>query len=275
VAHLTSDIDITPEEFKLFREFIYNELGISLSDYKITLLKSRLSKRLKAHKLRSFKDYYNFLQNDHTGEEIFMFINAVSTNVTSFFREPSQWEFLEKELPNILASKKDKKLRIWSSASSSGEEPYSIIIFLKNHIPDFSSWDIKILATDISQKVLGQAITGEYETDKIHVVSKGMLSSSFDKKGSNYIVKKDLRDKITFRMFNLVNGNYSMFKNQFDIIFCRNVMIYFDKPTREKVVTNLVNVLRPKGYFFIGSSESLNGHKDDITVVSPSIYMKN
>lgn len=274
--NLHNDIDITPEEFKLFREFIYKELGISLSDYKITLLKSRLSKRLKTLKLSSFKQYYEYLQNDHTGEEIFMFINAVSTNVTSFFREPNQWDFLENKLPDILASKKDKKLRIWSAACSSGEEPYSIIIFLKNHIPDFNQWDIKILATDISQKVLTQAVAGEYDTEKLHVVSKNMLSSSFEKsKNNSYSVKKELKGKITFRMFNLVNGNYSIFKNQFDIIFCRNVMIYFDKPTREKVVTNLVNVLKPKGYFFIGSSESLNGHKDNISVVNPSIYIKN
>jgi chemotaxis protein methyltransferase CheR len=275
-VNLHNEIDITTEEFNLFRNFIYKELGISLSDYKITLLKSRLSKRLKALKLKSFRDYYDFLQNDHTGEEIFMFINAVSTNVTSFFREPNQWEYLEKKLPDIIANKKDKKLRIWSAACSSGEEPYSIIIFLKNHIPDFSSWDIKILATDISQKVLSQAISGEYDTEKLHVVSKNMLSSSFDKaNGSIYRIKSELKNKITFRMFNLVNGDYSIFKKQFDIVFCRNVMIYFDKPTREKVVTNLVNVIKPKGHFFIGSSESLNGHKDDISVVSPSIYQKN
>lgn len=274
--NFANEIEITPQEFSLFRDFIYRELGIALSDYKITLLKSRLSKRLKTLRLNSFKEYYDYLQKDHTGEEIFMFINAVSTNVTSFFREPNQWEFLEAKLPEILAEKKDKKLRIWSSASSSGEEPYSIIIFLKNHIPDFHSWDIKILATDISQKVLAQAISGEYEVDKLHVISKNMLSSSFEKTNNNtYIIKKELRDKIMFRMFNLVNGDYSMFKTKFDIIFCRNVMIYFDKPTREKVVTNLVSVLKHKGYFFIGSSESLNGHKDDITVVNPSIYIKN
>jgi chemotaxis protein methyltransferase CheR len=110
------DVELTKEEFELFRKFIYNQLGISLSDYKISLLKSRLSKRLQFLKLKSFKEYYEYLKNDSTGEEIFMFINAVSTNVTSFFREPPQWDFLENELKNTISQKRDKKLRIWSAA---------------------------------------------------------------------------------------------------------------------------------------------------------------
>jgi chemotaxis protein methyltransferase CheR len=270
-----NNIDLTKEEFELFRKFIYKELGISLSDYKISLLKSRLSKRLQFLRLKSFNEYYEYLKKDSTGEEIFMFINAVSTNVTSFFREPPQWEFMEKEIQDIIKNKKNKKLRIWSAASSSGEEPYSIIMFLKDHLKDFDSWDIKILATDISKKVLAKAIDGIYEIDKIKNMSKQMIESSFDKISSTqYQIKKKLRDKITFRMFNLVTGNYSMFKTNFDIIYCRNVMIYFDRETRQKVVENLTRIIEENGIFFLGSSESLNGFSLPVQIVSPAIYRK-
>jgi chemotaxis protein methyltransferase CheR len=272
---IPNNIDLTKEEFQLFRNFIYKELGISLSDYKISLLKSRLSKRLQFLKLNSFNEYYEYLKNDSTGEEIFMFINAVSTNVTSFFREPPQWEFMEKEIQDIIKNKKNKKLRIWSAASSSGEEPYSIIMFLKAHLKDFDSWDIKILATDISKKVLAKAIDGIYEIDKIKNMSKHMIESSFNKISSTqFQIKKKLRDKITFRMFNLVTGNYSMFKTNFDIIYCRNVMIYFDRETRQKVVENLTRIIEENGIFFLGSSESLNGFSLPVQIVSPAIYRK-
>jgi chemotaxis protein methyltransferase CheR len=269
------DVELTKEEFELFRKFIYNQLGISLSDYKISLLKSRLSKRLQFLKLKSFKEYYEYLKNDSSGEEIFMFINAVSTNVTSFFREPPQWDFLENEIKNTISQKKDKRLRIWSAACSSGEEPYSIIMFLKNHLPDFESWDIRILATDISKKVLKQAIDGIYEHDKIKSFPKSMIDNSFNKiSNTKYQIKKELQDKITFRMFNLVKSDYSIFKNEFDLIYCRNVMIYFDRDTREQVVINLTKLIKEDGVFFLGSSESLNGFSLPVKIVSPAIYRK-
>jgi chemotaxis protein methyltransferase CheR len=269
------DIELTKDEFEHFRSFIYKEIGISLSDYKISLLKSRLSKRVQFLKLNSFSQYYEYLKNDESGEEIFMFINAVSTNVTSFFREPSQWDFLLTEIENKIKNKSNKKLRIWSSASSSGEEPYSILIFLKNHLPNFEQWDIKILATDISKKVLKQAIDGIYDYDKIKNMSNKMIEASFNKiSNTQYQVKKELRDKITFRMFNLVNGNYKMFVNKFDIIYCRNVMIYFDRETRQEVVGNLSSLIQEDGIFFLGSSESLNGFSVPLQLISPAIYRK-
>ncbi len=270
-------IDLTKREFKLFQDFIYTEVGITLADHKITLLKSRLSARLRKLEMKSFKDYLEYLQNDTSGEEMMMFINAISTNVTSFFREAGQWDFLEDELKKISEKKGNRKLRIWSSASSSGEEPYSIAIFLKDHLKDFYSWDIKILATDISQDILQKASNGKYEAQKVGAMPKYLKikNFNFNKIENTYTVKDEIKNLITFKAFNLVTGNYEMFqKIQFDIVFCRNVMIYFDNTTRASVVANLSSTLVDNGLFFIGHSESLMNNKSNLKNIGPAIYRK-
>ncbi|MGE4295247.1 MAG: protein-glutamate O-methyltransferase CheR [Campylobacterales bacterium] len=272
-----NDLKITQKEFELFRDYIYREVGISLAAHKITLVQGRLSKRLRHLGLGSYKEYYDYMVADKTGEEAFHLISAISTNVTTFFREAGQWDFLEDSLPALLAKKKDKKLRIWSAACSSGEEPYSIAIFLQNHIPDFTQWDIKILATDISKKVLQKAIDGVYEEKDIQSLPKHLLSNSFDAlEGTprRYRVKAPLRDRVMFRMFNLVYDNFGLFKNPFDIIFCRNVMIYFDAPTQQQLISHFHRVLAKEGWLFVGHSESLTRNKEEFKLLRPSIYQK-
>ena len=267
------EIEISKREFNLFKDYIYDKTGINLLDHKVTLLKTRLNKRLRELKLNSFKDYYEFLIKDE--DEQTKFINAISTNVTSFFREERQWEFLRKEIHNIKAKSGDK-LRIWSSATSTGEEPYTIGMFLKEELSDFSKFDIKILATDISHDALIKAKRGIYNGKNIEDLPKHHIVKNFSRiqKSDNYEINSDIKDLVMFREFNLVYGNYSLFgKTQFDMIFCRNVMIYFDNETKAKIVENLTKRLKSGGYFFIGHSESLR-NPSGLKYVMPSIYKK-
>lgn len=267
------DIKISNKEFSLLKNYIYDKTGINLSENKISLLKTRLNKRLKALNLNSFKEYYEFLIKNE--EEYTDLVNAISTNVTSFFREPRQWEFLRREIHNIKA-RNNGKLRIWSSASSTGEEPYTIGMFLKDELKDFDNIDIKILATDISHDALKKAIKGVYSSKTIGGLQKHYIFKNFTRIGKTdeYKVNNDLKNLVTFREFNLVYGNYSIFKEtKFDMIFCRNVMIYFDNETKLRIVENLTRRLKKGGYFFLGHSESLMNHTS-LEYIMPSIYKK-
>lgn len=271
------ELELKPQEFKLFRDYVYNEVGISLSEQKTTLIKGRLNKRVRQLDLASFKDYYDFLVNDTSGEELTFFVSAISTNVTSFFRESAQWRWLEDYLPQMIASKKEKKLRIWSAGCSSGEEPYTILMFLQHQLPDFESWDIKILATDISSKVLSHAIEGSYEAKQLEQLPKDLVLKSFEKvrigQEIKYKIRPFLKEKVLFRLYNLITDPF-FFKNQFDMIFCRNVMIYFDDKNRQNLIGKFSTLL-PKGApLFLGSSESLTAHKDKLKLLGSSIYKK-
>lgn len=271
------EIELKPEEFDLFRRYIYEKVGISLSAQKTTLIKGRLNKRLNQLNLNSFREYYDYLISDESGEELSLFVSAISTNVTSFFREGAQWKWLEGYLPGLIASKREKKIRIWSAGCSSGEEPYTILMFLQHHLSDFESWDIKILATDISHKVLTKAIAGEYEAKQVESLPKEILHRAFDKIRTGnkirYCVAPHLREKVMFRLYNLVTDPF-FFKNSFDMVFCRNVMIYFDDPTRHELIGRFTTVL-PKGApLFLGSSESLTSHRDTLKLLGSSIYQR-
>lgn len=271
------EIALKPEEFQLFRTYIYDKVGISLSDQKSTLVKGRLNKRLNQLGLDSFRDYYDFLVGDTSGEELALFVSAISTNVTSFFRESAQWVWLEKYLPQMIAAKREKKIRIWSAGCSSGEEPYTILMFLQHHLSDFEQWDIKILATDISSKVLSHAMAGEYESKNVEPLPKDIVLKSFEKiktdQGARYKIRPHLREKVLFRLYNLVTDPF-FFKNKFDMVFCRNVMIYFDDPTRHEVIRRFTTVLAKGSPLFLGSSESLTTHRDSLKLLGSSIYQR-
>ena len=277
---LASNYELSDQEFKNLSQLVYEQVGIHLADHKKMLVKGRLSKRLRELNFRTFNEYYQHLLNDPSGEELIMFINAISTNVTSFFREPSQWDFLEGEVKKMEANG-TRTLRIWSSACSSGQEPYTIAIFLYGLLKNPQQWDIKILATDISDDILKQAIKGQYSVKDITGLPKNMLNKFFTKKNINtktgpqtiYEIKDFLKNLVMFRSFNLVYGNYNMVPKKFDMIFCRNVMIYFDKETKDKVVNNLVSKINKGGLFFIGHSESLiNMKESNFKLAKPSIY---
>lgn len=268
-------LEISEKEFKLFQKLVYDETGISLHDRKATMVQARLSKRVKALNLPSFGAYYEHIKNNQSGEEILNLLSAISTNVTSFFREAAQWEFLEDHLINLSKTNPDKKLRIWSSASSTGQEPYSIAMYLQDFLKDYKNWDIKFLASDIDTEVLKYAINGEYTQKEIGAMPKYFLTKYFDKtKNEGFRVKDSLKEMVLFRMFNLTRGDYSIFKNKFDIIFCRNVMIYFDGPTKDELFTRFHNLLKPNGLLFLGHSESITRKNNDFTLIQSAIYKR-
>lgn len=267
-------IEISLKDFILISKYIYDNTGIVLAQHKITLVKTRLQKRLFELNISSFNDYYEYLCSHN--QEYKHLVNEISTNVTSFFREESQWEFLKYEMSNIRKKLKDNKLRIWSAACSTGEEPYTVAMFLKEELTNFYDFDIKILATDISHSVLSKASKGIYSHESITDLPKHRVFGNFTKlgRGSTYQINDELSKLIMFREFNLVYGDYSLFKSvKFDIIFIRNVMIYFDNDTNKNVIQNLVKKLNKGGYLFIGHSESLLSH-DGLNYIAPSIYKK-
>lgn len=272
------DIEITQQEFEQIRKFVKSRVGISLSDQKATMVKGRLHKRVLELGMRSFSQYYNYLNSPEGEEEIISFINAISTNVTSFFRSPQHWAYLKEHLDELFLSKPKKKIRIWSAACSSGEEPYSIAIFLRENLKDFDSWDIKILATDISHKALNKALKGEYRQKDVEGMQKAIVYRNFTERktpmGTLYEIDPALQSKIIFRTFNLVYDDFSIFKFHFDIIFCRNVMIYFDSDTRKALISRFAKLLPKGGILIIGDSETITDNKSEFALIKSSIYKK-
>jgi len=275
-------ITLGDREFKMFRALIFEKSGISLHEGKKELLRTRLSSRLRARDLSSFKDYYDFIKNDKTDGELMGLLDAISTNLTSFFREINHFHFLEKKIiPQILARGRktnDKALRCWSAGCSSGEEPYTIIFSLLENAEINNSWDIKMLATDISAEMLEKATSAVYTEEKIKTVPKSIIRKYFvkgtkDKEGL-YRVRQEISRLVQFKRFNLMTENFP-FKHKFDFIFCRNVMIYFDKPTQETLTSKYYNALAKGGYLMIGHSESLTGLEHQFKYVLPTIYQKS
>ena len=270
---------LTPMDFQRFRDLIYQEAGIALNDTKIDLVRGRLTKLLNQRRLQSFHDYYEVLRGDPTGAEISAFIDAISTNKTDFFREASHFEFLERELlPGLIRTKKargDRRMRIWCAAASTGEEPYTLAIVLNRlDLLNGSAWDTKILATDISTKALDHAVHGVYSPDRTKPVPPAELRALFDRlPDGRYRAAQGLKQAIRFGRVNLLEERYP-FRGPFDFIFCRNVMIYFDAPTRERIVNRMAKFLAPGGHFFIGKSESLTGLEHPYSYVMPAVYRR-
>jgi len=263
------------QDFDLLRQLVNKYTGISLSDHKQEMLYSRLSRRLRALKLDSFTSYYKLLLSDD-GEELMHFINAVTTNLTSFFREPHHFGLLAQVmLPRLLAKKKDtRRIRIWSAGCASGEEAYSIAMAVKEVVP--VEWDVKILATDLDSAVLTKAMQGVYEEEKMNNVSQARLHRWFKKGTKTQIgrvqVIPELQSIITFKRLNLIEA-WPM-RGPFDIIFCRNVVIYFDKSTQKLLFDRFANILDNEGYLVIGHSENLFQLSDRFRLLQQTVYVK-
>ncbi len=269
-------VELDENHFNLFREIIYQEAGIKLSDMKKALVQSRLLRRLRELHIYSYEDYYSFLQ-DNYAQEIINLINCITTNKTEFFREARHFDFMHQiVLPEYVKMKK-KTLRIWCAGCSTGEEPYTIAITLLEFFKDTQMPDIKILATDIDTHVLELALDGRYKKEILEMLNVDMLRRYF-LKGSDvnvgfYRVKDHVKKYIYFRRLNLLSDNYPM-KNQFDIIFCRNVIIYFDKDTQKRLFGKFHQYLKDDGYLFLGHSESLTDENNRFTFQGNSIYRK-
>lgn len=276
---LEKEFAFTDSDFIYLSQLIKARAGIDLPDTKRELVYGRLSKRLRQLGLKSFKQYCNILENGDK-EEFTNFINAITTNVTSFFRENHHFEFLKTVLfPKIVESQTGNlkpKLRIWSAGCSSGKEPYSIAMVLRECIPDINAWDAKILATDLDSHILDVARKGVYPSELVKDVSeerrKRWIQDGHGSNDGEVKVRDELKELISFRQLNLMDA-WPM-QGQFDIIFCRNVTIYFDKDTRSRIIDRFANQLIMGGHFFIGHSESLFGLTERFAPAGRTIHTK-
>lgn len=266
---------LTDREFEQFQSLIYQQVGIKLDDQKKTMLVSRLGKRLRALELSSFQAYLDNVNGKEGKEELTQLLDLVSTNKTDFFREPAHFDFLREVV--LPVAKDTRTLRIWSSASSSGEEAYTIAMTLCEAISDRSAWNIKILASDISTRVLAKAASGIYEEERVSTVPKDLVRRYFLRgKGeqANMVkIRPQLNEMVTFRRVNLMDPTFPI-KQPLDVIFCRNVMIYFDRETQATLIAKFYQYLRPGGYLFIGHSESLQWIEHSFDYIKPTIYQK-
>lgn len=262
--------------FKKFSTLVFENTGIFLKPEKKELLNARLGKRLRLCNISSFEEYYNYVQADTSGEELISLINSVSTNFTSFFRENSHFEYLASTVLPEFSASGASGLKVWSAACSSGEEPYTLAMVLSEYQQKNPSFSFSVQATDISTKVLDIAKAGIYADERIRTMPKDVLKRHFQKgkgQSAGFVkIKPDLRKAVSFQRFNLM-GNFP-WKEEFDVIFCRNVMIYFNRETQQELVGKFSRCLKPGGHLFIGHSESLTSIDHPFKQVSTTTYKK-
>lgn len=286
VSHHPTDADdplsLSPECFSRFADFITRELGIKMPATKVTMLKSRLMRRLRELKIGSLDEYRQYLfESTHGEEERVHFINAVTTNKTDFFREPRHFDYLvQTALPSFLERNRENRrpvFTVWCAGCSSGEEPYTIAMVLADFVQRHREMDFQILATDISTKMLDQAKDGIYCSSRIDPIPEHMrkayLLRSKDATQELVRVCSSLRQKVSFHRLNFMDVEYPV-RDMFDVIFFRNVMIYFNRPTQEKVINRLCRNLKTDGYLFVGHSESLAGLKTPVAPIASAIFRK-
>jgi chemotaxis protein methyltransferase CheR len=264
-------------DFEFLAALAYARAGISLSDSKRNLVYGRLSRRLRALELTSFGEYRAYLESDSS--EIERFINSISTNHTQFFREAHHFTHFRSSVAATFAQQDQKRgaprLRIWSAGCSTGEEPYTIALVLRREIADMNRHDVKILATDIDTDVLAKAARGEYAAEALEHIPDAFcryFMPTEEGETSTTRVAQDVRSLITFRPLNLVQS-WPM-KGPFDAIFCRNVMIYFDAPTKARLIERFVRLIKPGGWLYIGHSESLIGSHPGLQLMGRTIYRR-
>jgi chemotaxis protein methyltransferase CheR len=275
-----NELVLTEKDFHKISQMVYDHCGINLHQGKKELVRARLAKRLRAGNFRTFPEYIDYVLSDKTGMEFSILIDSLSTNLTSFFREETHFKYMENTLlPAIFEKKRAQrnfKIRAWSAGCSSGEEPYTISIVLNEALKGQGKWDTKILATDISTNILQIAKKGYYSEERVAPVppaQKQKYLICHKTKGEKvYEVSGALRSMIIFNYLNLMKD--WPIKGPLDFIFCRNVMIYFDKPTQSVLINRYWDMLDSGGVLFTGHSESLTGIDHKFKYVQPTIYMK-
>jgi len=269
---------LTDNEFEKISSFVKETCGIDLHVGKRELVKARLGKRLRNLGMTSFDDYFQRVHADASGAELTFMLDALATNVTSFFREPQHFDYVRTAVVQRAAASKinPKRLRVWSAGCSSGEEPYSIAISILEGVHSLENWDVGILATDLSVKVLDYARRGVYPRERIANVPKGLGPKYFTAEGrgedKTYRIAQAVRGLVTFARLNLM-GHWPM-KGPFDAILCRNVMIYFNKETQTRLIDRFAGLLAVGGVLCIGHSESLAGVKHKLDYIAPTIYSR-
>ncbi len=273
------DVILSTNDFITISHLVYEHCGINLHDGKKELVRARLAKRLRLGNFKTFPEYLEHVFNDKTGKEFSILIDSLSTNLTCFFRETQHFEFLRNRfLPSVLARNANRKcrLRAWSAGCSSGEEPYSIAMVLLEAIERHGRWDAKVLATDISTRMLETARTGRYDEGRIKPVPAPLKHKYLVPSRSHgkrlYEVAAPLKETVIFKYLNLMKS--WPIQGPLDFIFCRNVMIYFDKAVQSQLVNRFWKLLDSGGILFTGHSESLTGIQHSFKYVQPTIYMK-
>jgi len=259
-----------------FRQIVYERSGISLGPGKEALVASRIGKRLRALGLKDYVSYLDYIAGDDSVGEIGHLLDVISTHVTSFFREPEHFDFISKVVSRWYEGGR-RTMRFWTAACSTGEEPYSLAIAVIESVGRRRA-DMQILATDISQEVLDQAKKGKYSEEKIRDVNPEYLDRYFDRREDDgetvYEVRRVVKNIISFARLNLAHASFPM-RGPFDIIICRNVMIYFDNRVRRQLLAEIDRLLSPGGFLIVGHAESLTGMISDFVPYKPSIYVKD
>ena len=268
------EFHLSNDEFNRLRELVHRYTGIALSDAKRELVYGRLAKRLRTLGLRTFSDYCRLVESEHP-EELQELTNAITTNLTAFFRENHHFQQLASE---VLGEREGnnaatRRLRIWSSACSTGEEPYSIAIVLREAWERLRTWDVRVLATDIDSNVVAKASNGIYKADRLEGIPASRRQRWFvPATGGGYSVVPELKELITFKQLNLFDP-WPM-RGPFDVIFCRNVVIYFDVGTKRALFSRMAQLQPPGAMLFLGHSESLYRISDQYQLVGRSIYRR-
>lgn len=269
---------LSDTEFNQLSNFIQSNYGIKMPLAKKIVLQGRLHKRLRELQIHDFKSYVEYVFSKGGENEIIHMMDVVSTNKTDFYREPIHFEFLEKELLPMLYQNKGRGVtKVWSAGCSSGEEPYTLAIVLQEFKEKNPGFDYQILGTDISTQVLQQGANAVYKEDKIAIIPNHLKKKYFlrskDREQAQVRVAKNLRDKVSFQRLNFMDASYNI-NDAFDIIFCRNALIYFERPNQETVINKLAFKLKPDGYFFLGHSESITNMAVPLKSVKPTIFRK-
>ncbi|RMF68904.1 MAG: protein-glutamate O-methyltransferase CheR [Calditrichaeota bacterium] len=276
---MPAPVPLRDHEYKLISGLVYRTFGIVLSEQKRSLIVGRLNRILRQNGHRSFKEYYDYVVADRSGRALSALVDRISTNHTYFYREKEHFDYLlEQVLPELSdrgRREQRKVLRIWCSACSSGEEPYTLAMLLCEFFgSDLHAWDTGILATDISTRMLAIAKEGIYSAENVARLPEQLRDKYFDAvEGGRWRVKKALKELVVFRRLNLIRNEYP-FKGRFHIVFSRNVMIYFDESTRNRLVARYHRYMEPDGYLFVGHSESLGQNNRFYRYVRPAVYQK-
>jgi len=273
----TREFEFNDADFQALRTLVKQMTGINLAESKRELVYGRVSRRLRALNLTSFGAYRQLLQSGD-GSELVAFCNALTTNLTAFFRESHHFDYLRDEVLTPLreAGRRRDRIRIWSSACSSGEEPYSIAMTIAETIPDWAQWDIKILATDLDSDILARAQRGRYAADRLRGMDPGRVGKFFKeiKEGgeTSYQITPEFERLITFKQINLMHD--LPMTGPLNVIFCRNVIIYFDKETQRELFTRIARLQRPSHLLFLGHSETLFKVSDEYSLIGKTIYRR-
>lgn len=268
----SKEFEFTQKHFDFVAGLVKNKSGIVLASHKKDMAYGRLVRRIRALNMNDFDEYCSYIGDPNNSDELMEFVNAITTNLTRFFREEHHFDHLADLLKKYNKQKMNSQLRIWSSACSSGMEPYSIAMTVADNLPALKSWDVKILATDIDTNMLAKSRDGIYKVSDMDNIPAKYHNKYCETDGDKLIMNEKLKDIMRFNHLNLLES--WPFNKQVDIVFCRNVIIYFDKDTQRQIFKKMSKQVKSGGYLYIGHSETLNNVSDDFKLIGKTIYQR-